>query len=276
VLVKRQFGIPVISDLPEPGLGTLLVVGGGSRMDRAKLWRTESSPKTRLILIPSLWGSGAEASPIVALNVEDGKLIRMGPQYLPDHRAIWPELMDSIPEEQVRQACGDSWSHALEGFLSPLAVPAVQAELAEVIRGLTVLPLGKDARWFEASARACAGQAKAGVGLTHGIAHTLEGPLAAAKHRGWGHARLCTTYLYPVMAYNLSCNQKWPELATRYGLDRGAVDGKLKELFDEQGYRETLPFLQAEWSRVLRDPSSRANSALVRPAALDFFLKMPT
>lgn len=272
--VGRRFGIATTDALPPAGLGTLLVVGGGSRMDRAKRWRAEQSPQTRLIVIPSLWGSGAEVSPIVAITEDGGKHIQMGPQFLPDYRAVWPELAASLPPLTARYACGDTWSHALEGFLSPLATDAVREELAAVIRELTALPIGTDPRWFELSARACAGQAKASVGLVHGIAHTLEGRLAAAGHVGWGHARLCSTYLYPVMAYNLSCNQKWPEMAAKHHLDIAAVDAALRQLFDPAAYREILPVLEATWPQVIRDVSSRTNSALVRLAALDFFRKV--
>jgi alcohol dehydrogenase class IV len=272
--VSTKFGLRTLDKLPEAGLGTLLVVGGGSRMDRAKRWRAEHSPATRLIVIPSLWGSGAEVSPIVAITEGANKHIGMGPQFLPDYRAVWPELALSIPPKTALYACGDSWSHALEGFLSPLATDPVRKELAEVILTLTALPLSNDPRWFEASAQACAGQAKASVGLVHGIAHTLEGPLAIEGYPGWGHARLCATYLYPVMAYNVSCNHKWPEMAAKHGLDTAAIDAILRQLFDPQDYRTILPVLEACWLKVIRDVSSRTNSALVRPATLDFFRKV--
>jgi alcohol dehydrogenase class IV len=274
--VSAKFGVRTLDKLPDARLGTLLVVGGGSRMDRAKRWRVEHSPSTRLIVIPSLWGSGAEVSPIVAITEGESKHIGMGPQFLPDYRAVWPELAASIPPRTALHACGDSWSHALEGFLSPLASDAVRDELAEVIRTLTALPLGNDPRWFEASARACAGQAKASVGLVHGIAHTLEGLLAEQGYPGWGHARLCATYLYPVMAYNVSCNNKWPEMAAKHRLDTAAIDVILRQLFDAEDYRSILPVLEAAWPKVLRDVSSRTNSALVRPAALEFFRKVAT
>lgn len=274
VEVGAKFGVRTLGSLPAAGLGTLLVVGGGSRMDRAKRWRAEQSPDTRLIVIPSLWGSGAEVSPIVAISQDGGKQIKMGQEFLPDYRAVWPELAQSIPPMTARYACGDSWSHALEGFLSPLANDAVREELADVIRTLTALPLGQDPRWFEASARACAGQAKASVGLVHGIAHTLEGPLAAEGYPGWGHARLCATYLYPVMAFNVSCNSKWPEMAAKHHLDTAAIDAILRQLFDAADYRTILPVLEACWPKVIRDVSSRTNSALVRPTALDFFRKV--
>ena len=272
--VATKFGVTPIDALPSPGLGTLLVVGGGSRMDRAKRWRAQQSPATRLMVIPSLWGSGAEVSPIVAITEGGSKHIQMGPEFLPDYRSVWPELAKSLPPAVALNACGDSWSHALEGFLSPLATDPVREELAEVIRTLATLPLGNDPRWFEASARACACQAKASVGLVHGIAHTLEGPLAAQGHPGWGHARLCSTYLYPVMTYNVSCNHKWPEMAAKYHLDTAAIDAVLQKLFNPPDYREILPVLEACWPQVIRDVSSRTNSALVRPAALEFFRKV--
>ena len=274
--VDSRFGISASQELPPRGLGTLLVVGGGSRMDRAKRWRAQQSPPTRLIVIPSLWGSGAEVSPIVALTEGETKTILMGPEFLPDYRSIWPELAARLPPETARYACGDSWSHALEGFLSPLANDAVRDELAAVMRELTALPLGNDPRWFEPSARACAGQAKASVGLVHGIAHTLEGRLLAQGLKGWGHARLCSTYLYPVMAYNVSCNPKWPEQAAKHHLDTAAIDAVLKQLFDAAAYRQLLPVLEAAWPQVIRDVSSRTNSALVRPASLDFFRQVAT
>lgn len=269
--VASRFGIPVSQTLPAPGLGTLLVVGGGSRMDRAKRWRALESPQTRLIVIPSLWGSGAEVSPIVAITENEAKTIKMGPEFLPDYRSVWPELAAKLPPETARYACGDSWSHAIEGFLSPLANDAVRDELAAVIRELTALSLGNDPRWFEPSARACAGQAKASVGLVHGIAHTLEGRLLAQGFKSWGHARLCSTYLYPVMAYNVSCNPKWPEQAAKHHLDTAGIDASLKQLFDAAAYRQLLPVLEAAWPQVIRDVCSRTNSALVRPTSLEFF-----
>ena len=49
-------------------LDTLIVIGGGTLMDEAKIWRAHNAPGIRLIVIPSLWGSGAEVSPVAVLN----------------------------------------------------------------------------------------------------------------------------------------------------------------------------------------------------------------
>ena len=92
--VCARFSQPVLGrdSTPPLGLDSLVVVGGGELIDRAKAWRVENSPSTRLFAIPSLWASGAEASPIVVLNTEQGKSFRKGPEYRPDVRVIWEDL----------------------------------------------------------------------------------------------------------------------------------------------------------------------------------------
>lgn len=253
-------------------LETLIVVGGGTLIDRAKIWRAEHAPATRLIAIPSVWGSGAEVSPVAVANQNGAKEIHIGERYVPDDWCVWPELAESLPESLARYACGDSWAHALEGFLSPLADEPLREELAALIRELQGLPIANDPRWFEASARACAGQARSSVGLVHGIAHTLEGPLRAAyPDAGWGHARLCALFLWPVMAFNGVQGDKWQQLAARHRLDGEAIFAILRELHEPEAYRLALPLLESNWLNILRDPCTRTNSALVRPANRSFF-----
>ncbi|HEX6880778.1 MAG TPA: hypothetical protein VF135_10470, partial [Terriglobales bacterium] len=45
-------------DLPE-GAETLIVAGGGTLIDRAKVFRKNTHPALKLVAIPSIWGSGA-------------------------------------------------------------------------------------------------------------------------------------------------------------------------------------------------------------------------
>ena len=161
-------------EVPLEEAETLVVAGGGTLIDAAKLRAREQTRPVRLIAIPSIWGSGAEASPI-AVGLEGGrKVVHVDPRLLPDVRVVWPELGASVPRERARVACGDAWAHALEGFLSPLASDELRRELAAVITTMLELPIAFDPRWFEASAIACAGQARSSVGLVHGIAHVLE------------------------------------------------------------------------------------------------------
>jgi len=257
-------------------LDTLIVAGGGTLIDRAKAAardrRPPVRPPVRLVAIPSIFGSGAEASPVVVLDRDGQKEIRLDPKYLPDCRVTWPGLAASIPPRRAREACGDCWAHALEGFLSPLADDALRGELAELMGEMLGLPLAADPRWFEPSARACAGQARASAGLVHGIAHTLEGPLRAAwPDDGWHHARLCTTLLWPVMQFNADGSETFNRLMNEYELDEPVIFNVLHDLFDPETYAEMLPVLAERWRNVLRDPCTRTNSVLVRPPAIDRF-----
>jgi alcohol dehydrogenase class IV len=134
----------------------------------------------------------------------------------------------------------------------------LRAEIAGLMQEMIEVGVGKDARWFELSARAAAAQARSSVGLVHGIAHTLE-PLLP----GWGHARLCATYLAPVLRFDARSQKTLP---------RG-VEEEAGKLFDRSKYEQTLPVLQDAWRDVLRDRNTRTNATLVRAADLQFFLE---
>ncbi len=273
---ERRFGLPTVPglrDVPREAR-SLIVLGGGTRIDEAKLWRRDERADLRLVAIPSLWGSGAEASPIVALTRAGKKHIVVDPELVPDVRVVWPELADDLPLWRARDACGDVWAHAIEGFFSPLASGELQEELAGIVRRLASLPLGKDARWFEAGARACAAQARASVGLVHGIAHVLEGVLEGVdRERPFGHARLCATFLWPVLALDRSVSRELDAGLASHGLEASLVLEPARALFDEGAYARALPALEAHWRAILRDPCTRTNGALVRPGHLAFFLE---
>jgi alcohol dehydrogenase class IV len=192
------------------------------------------------------------------------KVIHMGPELLPDAIVSHPDFAETLPDERVKHACGDAWSHALEGFLSPLGSDESRDDLAAVLTRMLRLPLGYSTDWFELSALACAGQAMTSVGLVHGIAHVLEPVMA------WGHARLCSLFLLPVMRFNQIHSVKWPLLAA-HGLPDDSLFSVLLGLFSQDDYAAALPALQANWGQVLRNPCSRTNSALVRPSDIEFF-----
>jgi alcohol dehydrogenase class IV len=263
----------MISSLDEvgPDCETLVVVGGGAMMDAAKHFRARHRPPMRLVLAPSLWGSGAERSPIVVLNREGCKNFEIAPAFLPDEVVYWAPLLHSVPATRARHACGDVWAHTLEAFLSPLANDAVQSEAASLIRDLLALPLGVDERWFDASGRAAELQARTSVGLVHGIAHVLEPYLQAENPGAWGHARLCSVFLLPVMLLNGQNSTVPAERARKHAVDTVAVDRVLRELFEPEAFSRALPLLKQNWMRILREPCTRTNGVLVRPQHLAFF-----
>lgn len=266
-VARRLPALQVVPPLSPPPAQTerLIAIGGGTLIDEAKAFAADE--QVTLIAIPSIWGSGAEASPVCVLQRDGRKYIRIDERFVPYARAVWPELAATIPAERARMACGDVWAHALEGFLSPLARPELRRELSGLMQRMLRLPLGNDPAWFEVSAEACAAQARSSVGLVHGIAHTLE-----EKGAG-GHAQLCATYLLPVMRFNLGVSAKPQALFAEFGIDGDAVLGVLGALHDPETYRRSLEVLRENWKSVLRDPSTRTNCALVRPQHLDFFTK---
>ena len=251
---------------------TLVVVGGGSLIDAAKALRHDAAPHVRLVAIPSIWGSGAEASPIVVLTHADYKEIHSGEDYLPDTRLVWPKLVESVSPDLARYACGDTWAHAMEGFLSPLATGDLRGEIVDLMTEMLALPLAADSRWFEASARACAAQARSSVGLVHGIAHVLEPVLRTEQpDAGWGHARLCAVYLWPVLCLLRGASSKVTDLTQHYGVDLTRIEDIAQTVHNTDDYDATLPALEANWKRILRDPCTRTSCVLVRNDYLSFF-----
>jgi hypothetical protein len=274
-MAQNIFPFPIIPALcPVPSsMKTLIVIGGGTIIDEAKEWRMEQAPGVELVAIPSIWGSGAEASPIVVRNRSGRKIIRIDSKLLPNARAICPDFAATISRDQAKHGCGDCWAHALEGFLSPLADGTLRAELAALIRQMLATAIDNNPVWFELSAQACAAQSRSSVGLVHGIAHTLEGVLQT-QHPDihWGHTRLCSLFLWPVMQFNAQTSNRWYGLLSQQKLPLDLIQDVLKAFFDSKTYEVALPALKDNWMQILRDPCTRTNSALVRLTSLDFFM----
>ncbi len=270
--VQAALPFGVITDAEEPASGQkrVVAIGGGAFLDRVKLWRAESSAETWLCAVASLWGSGAEASPI-AVRLENGqKVAHMQTTLLPEARAVWPQLATEIPADLARWGYGDTLAHAIEGFLSPLGGDDNRAVAGNFLRSrLMPQPLDQSAIWFDLSAEACAIQARAGVGLVHGIAHTLEPQVS-----GFGHARLCSSFLWPVLRYNVERGAKVETLCTTHGIAIDALDQACRSVFDVGDFRALLPELEQRWDSVIRHPLSRSNCTTVRRDGIDFFRQM--
>ena len=250
---------------------TLVVAGGGTLLDRAKVFRKNNWPALNLVAIPTIWGSAAEVSPVAVLTGAK-KDIHFSDELVPDHYVIWPDLAEAAPAELQRFACGDVWSHALEAFCSPLATATIRPKAAELMNEIASYPLGFDQRWFDASASACLLQARSSVGLIHGFAHVLEPLLRTSDPEGhWGHAKLCSIFLLPVLDFNLSRSPKVHTLATNFGLHLDKVQAVSKLLFDRQAYASAMAVAEQHWDAIARDRCSRTNCILVRRDSLEFF-----
>ncbi|GHD33724.1 iron-containing alcohol dehydrogenase [Halioglobus pacificus] len=258
-------------ELPE-NVHLIIAIGGGTVIDNVKRLRMQQRPEATLVAIPTIWGSGAEVSPVMVVDSGSEKTIQLDEALRPDFYVSLPELGSTVGPQMQRFACGDTWSHALEAIISPLATESLKQKLANVIRELSGLSLDHHPEWFELSRLACSYQAEAGVGLVHGIAHTLELPLSARfPDKNWGHARLCSLYLYPVMSFNQERSTKLAETCIRFHIDMDAVQQTLRDLFDASAYQQALPCLREHWMQVLRDPCSRLNSTTVKRNDLEWF-----
>jgi alcohol dehydrogenase class IV len=251
--------VPVVptGTLPE-GTATLVACGGGTLLDAAKAAAKRRPDPVVLVAIPTLWGAGAEASPVVVLGDE----ITVDAAQLPDHVVLWPELTESVPAELRRWGAADVWAHAVEAIASPLATSELRAELAAIVDALAGMdPVGGDPRtWLELSGRACSAQARAAVGLAHGIAHVLRGHLD-----GFGHARLIAAVLPAVVRRLATEAPRWRET----GLDAATIAPKLDALTSPEDTRAVLDAVRERWPVVLRDPCTRTNGYLVRRGELE-------
>lgn len=252
------------------GTHTLVVFGGGTLIDRAKAIAKRRAEPVRVVAVPTLWGAGAEASPVIVLSGGEGvKEIVVDDAFVPDARVVWPGPPGGAPERLRRAGAGDVWAHTLEALISPLADASLREGAAELVHAL--LPLTPDGEyavpWLDLSARACALQAGASVGLAHGIAHQLEGPLDI------GHARLVAATLPTVFALAVTEAPRWPEVAAAHGLDSEQISARLVSLVDFEDLAAIRAALPAYWRSILRDPMTRTNGFLVRGAHLDVFAR---
>ncbi len=258
---------------PPASCQNLIVIGGGTLIDFAKKWRLDHNPGCRLTAIATIWGSGAENSDVAVINQSTKKEIFKESGLLPDYRSIWPDSLVDIEPEQARNACGDTWSHILECFLSPLCSHEVRQQCAHLMQEMLSDKSASYVTWFNWSARACHLQSLAGVGLIHGIAHEIEPvmPSQPNQPKVWGHARLCRTFLYPVLMYNLKRSEKITNLLNEYLIDIEKLVQTARDLFSIDDYEQAAPFIESEWSRIIRNPLTRINSALVMQSSLQFF-----
>ena len=274
-IVKKVLPFPRYSsiDLIPNDTATLFVVGGGTLLDIAKIDRYKHWPDRTLIAVPSLWGSGAEISPIAVAQILDNKVFTVDEKLLPDAHVILPALLEQLPPQLAHYGCGDAWSHALEGSLSPLANATQQANGSALIKDMMAAGLTKTTAWFDLSQRACSLQSQTSVGLIHGIAHTLEAPLKEAFPEGhWGHAKLCSVFLWPVLKLCSVRSEKWQNWTETQAIDRDAVEQITQAFFEHSAYQQSLPQLEKNWKKVLRNPLTRTNHTLIRRNDVDFFL----
>ena len=181
----------------------LLAIGGGSTIDTAKamslsfankkhpsqltgLW-LYALPRKRglpLYVVPTTAGTGSEATVVSVLSdvANETKVTIIDPKLAPSSVALDPLLTLGLPAPITAATGMDALTHAVEGFVSTMALAETDKQCLEATRLIALsLPIaysdGPDilARRDMLVASNLAGLAftRAGVGYVHAIAHQL-------------------------------------------------------------------------------------------------------
>ncbi len=210
-------------------------VGGGSAVDMSKLAAafaankgdvTEHVGMTQfknaplpLIAVPTTAGTGAEATAVSMLSIDEKKSIVLSPQLVPLAAVLDPLLTVSLPPNITAATGLDALSHALEAFMSIKANPFTDTQ---AIATMTVI-----ARWLKRAyadgsnleaRRAMIYAAytgglclNAGVVLGHSVAYTISNRAHVP------HGVSCAMALPYTIAFNQTA------LAARLGVAAGQV-----------------------------------------------------
>ncbi|HIU76386.1 MAG TPA: iron-containing alcohol dehydrogenase [Candidatus Pelethocola excrementipullorum] len=216
-------GINVMQEL-QPQV--LLALGGGSPIDAAKAmnllaFRQGSGERCRFIAIPTTSGTGSEVSKFSVISDPEqaAKYPLVTDELIPDAAILDASLVESVPPSVTADTGIDVLTHAIEAFVSTnandftdaaaeKAIKLVRSSLLKVYRNPDDLDARK--KMHHASCLAGIAFSNAGLGLNHGMAHTL------GAHFHIPHGRANGILLPYVMGFNAGCYDKLTPVAERY------------------------------------------------------------
>lgn len=204
----------------------LFALGGGSPIDAAKAMNWLSvqgglDQKRTFVAIPTTSGTGSEVSRFSVISDPEkaAKYPLVSDELLPDAAILDAELVRSVPPAVTADTGIDVLTHAIEAFVSTgandftdaaaeKAMKLVRSNLMKVYKN----PDDLEARQKMHHASCLAGLAfsNAGLGLNHGMAHTL------GAHFHIPHGRANGILLPYVMAFNAGCHEQLTPVAARY------------------------------------------------------------
>ena len=204
----------------------LFALGGGSPIDAAKAinWLSVKgglSEKIKFVAVPTTSGTGSEVSMFSVISDPDksAKYPLVSKELLPDAAILDAELVKSVPPSVTADTGIDVLTHAIEAFVSLNAndfTDAAAEKAMKLVRGNLMKvyknPDDMEARQKMHHASCLAGLAfsNAGLGLNHGMAHTL------GAHFHIPHGRANGILLPYVMAFNAGYHDKLTPVAKRY------------------------------------------------------------
>lgn len=223
----------------ELGCDGLISVGGGSAMDTAKavkaLLLTGDMEKARHselssdvwlphIAVPATAGTGAEATPIAVVYVNDEKVSLDHPALLPEAVLLDGSLLDTLPDYHRKACAMDALCQGIESYWAKQATPEsrVHAEKAiqGVLRNLDAYLAGdadaQDGMLTAAYESGCAIRISRTT-AAHAMSYQLT------KRLGYAHGHACMLTL-PWLWERMQADALLAELARAMGLS-GAEEG---------------------------------------------------
>ncbi len=256
-LPKKTLGEPTLEEaraylrsLEEFHPDVIFAIGGGSLMDMAKLCRilyefpywtggSVLAPglafKTRFVAMPTLPGSGAEASSAAVYTEGESKnkrfFVHQG--LIPDVVLLDPGLLSGLPRQTLALGACDILGHVVESFVSVHAhalTREICAQALSITRSLwdNTAALEEDEgrlRLLYASYLGGVAQNHCLVGITHALAHQIAGD-------GYSHAR-AVGLLLP------------------FGIEANRCHGDTDALYARLAVMANFPDFAAFWSFIL-------------------------
>ena len=261
----------------------LVALGGGSSLDCAKAIAYFSKSRVPFAAIPTTSGSGSEVTDFAILTHEGVKHPLVDPALQPDYAILDSDLLKSLPKSLIADAGFDVLSHALEaiaargaGRISNLFAKEAFSLAFHNLPGSYGGNLSAREPVHQASALAGIAFNQAGLGLCHGISHTLGGMFHVP------HGRLNAILLPAVVELNVpAAGKAYADLARYAGLGGSAdtvalrnLQNGLLRLRHQLGLPETLQKagiapeavyrnLEKIQSSVLKDPCCDSNPVTV-------------
>ncbi len=202
----------------------VVALGGGSAMDCAKAMLYFSGCKAKLVAVPTTSGSGSEVTDFAILSHDGVKHPLIDPALRPSVAILDEELLENLPKSLIADAGFDVLSHALEALVATKAGAITDALARDAFCGAyTALPASfAGEKWVRLrmhTAATMAGMAftQAGLGLCHGVCHSLGGRYHVP------HGRLNAIVLPVVLECNaVAAGKKYAALACAAGLSGGS------------------------------------------------------
>lgn len=267
VLEEDNIGYEIFSEVkPDPDVDTVakgvarimdikpqavVAFGGGSPIDAAKAivyfaLREQKIPNCIFIAIPTTSGTGSEVTrfAVISDKAKNAKYPLVEDSLLPDYSILDPELIVSVPPSVTADTGIDVLTHGIEAMVANNAndfTDAVAEKSIQLVRDNLVKayenPNDIEARRHMHNGSCLAGIAfsNAGLGLNHGMAHTL------GAHFHIPHGRANGILLPYVIAFNAGCDDEIKECSKKY--DTIAKLLKVESYTTKQSSRNLIRFI---------------------------------